>query len=177
MKWHLTRPRLGSEGRQPLAFVLGLGRQADSDELDPDIPEGYRPFEPPQHGGQHRRRPGDMVQRPYTTAPTKTPLDVAVARKLLIGRVTLSIERRPRPAAAAGLAPAAHTAPPVERLALEVPALPTPPRIPHFDDLKRAQFATGQHRAPSAERRPSVAGLFPALPAAPARHALPGGAK
>jgi hypothetical protein len=37
-------------------------------------------------------------------------------------------------------------------------------------------FATGRRRAPAPER-PSVAGLFPALPTAPARHALPGGAK
>jgi hypothetical protein len=53
---------------------------------------------------------------------------------------------------------------------------PTPPRIPQFEDIA-VPFATGRRRAPSEERRPSVAGLFPALPAAPARHALPGGAK
>lgn len=168
MKWHLTR-----EGtRQLLKYVFG--NHHDASELDRP-PLGYRPFVPPQHGGQHRRRPGDMAQRPYTTAPTKTPLDAAVARKLLIGRVTLSIERRPRPAAAVGLTPAAHTAPPAERLALEAPALPTPPRIPHFDDLK-VQFAAGQHRGPLAIGQ-DTAGLVAMLPAAPARHALPGGAK
>jgi hypothetical protein len=164
VKWKLTLPSR-DECRQLLAYVFG----SHTPEPDPEPPANYRPYVP-QHGGS--RAPA----RRYTTAPTKTPLDKAVARKLLIGRVTLSIERRARPAAAAGLTPAAHTAPPADRLALEVPTLPTPPRIPHFDDLK-AQFATGRRRGTAAHDLTSVAGLYPALPAPPARHALPGGAK
>jgi len=57
-------------------------------------------------------------------------------------------------------------APPLALLA------PAPSR---YDDVA-VPFATGRRRAPAAQRQ-SVAGLFPALPAAPARHALPGGAK
>lgn len=52
---------------------------------------------------------------------------------------------------------------------------PTPPRIPQFEDIK-VPFASGRRRGPLAIGQ-ETAKLAAMLPAAPARHALPGGAK
>ncbi len=170
MKWKLTVPRLSDEKRQLLAFLLG--REYAEPGPDPQVPANYRPYVP---------RHGVSVEPRYTKAPTKTPLDIAVARKLLVGRVRSAAERRAHPAAASSLRPAAHTAPPTGLLHEPVdelipPLRPAPPRIPHFDDLKAAQFAPGRRRAPLpwALESPKLAAM---LPAAPARHALPGGEK
>lgn len=238
MRLKFTLPRLTGESRQLLAFVFGSHRPEPVGE-----PSAHcRPFVPPQHG-QHRRPPGDMRQRPCTTAPTNHRVETRRVPALPLGRI---VPRGPRPATVSGLTPVAHTAPPDDRLArqlsedlaettMAMPAVtdldllvygtfedrlvlvdtslarlltaahdtalrttqaglqwldeasrrfdrmadelfpPQPPRVPQFDDIC-APFATGRRRAPGADR-PTVAGLFPALPAAPARHALPGGAK
>lgn len=173
MRLKFSRPWLNEERRQLLAFLLG--REYAEPGPDPQVPANYRPYEP---------RHGVATAPPsrYTQAPTKTPLDIAVARKLLVGRVRSAAERRAHPTAASGLRPAAHTPPPTALLGAPVdelfpPApLPAPPRIPHFDDLRSAQFAPGRRRAPLpwALESPTLAAM---LPAAPARHALTGGEK
>lgn len=224
MRLKLTRPHLGENHRQLLAFVFGSHRPEPVGEP----PTGYRPFEP--------------RQRPYTPVPTSHRVDARRIPSISRGRI---MPRGPQPTSVPGLVPAAHAAPPDELLdagltgdpetTMAMPLIgdldmlvygtyedrlvlvdtsigkllraahattrrelrenmdwftaasekfdrmadelfpPTPPRIPQFDDIC-APFATGRRRAPGADR-PTVAGLFPALPAAPARHALTGGEK
>lgn len=235
-----------------LAFVLGVH---ESQRLD-DGPEPVRPVQAAAAGTSHAPRP----PRPGAVAGP-----VRLRAPLRITAVHLHRDRRTGPTQAvraAGLAPAAHTAPPRERLAWSAgdvdstmampridldrmvdgpfedrlaavtfavdrglhavhenavgavdyhlecwkqqrdrfddfaiqlwrdepepvaapcapscaPAATAPPDVARYEDVP-VPFATGRRRRAPGPQRPTVAGLFPALPAAPARHALPGGSR